>query len=145
MCVCPLGRQLHAASKTSLENYHTILERRCLDLYCTCGRHKIVDVGTVSFRWIMSFWYFCFLLGGKARLALLLKRKQAYQKYIIYRKIDVSNSTILYFPYVQYSCTRTHAAQGGLMQHNSWLLSGQPTVIVLRPWRNYLAVNWSEI
>ena len=29
--------------------------------YWTFGLLKIVDIGTLSFRWILPFWYFCFL------------------------------------------------------------------------------------
>ena len=44
-------------------------------LYFGCG--KITDVGTFSFRWILPFWYFCFLLADKSRVALSAKRKQS--------------------------------------------------------------------
>ena len=53
-----------------------------------------MDVGTVSFRWILPFWYFCFLLAHtcKARLALYAKRKQKYQNGNIHRKLRVPTS-----------------------------------------------------
>ena len=53
---------------------------------------KIMDVGTFSFRWILPFWYFCFLLGDKASLALSPKRKQKYQNGNTHRKLKVPTS-----------------------------------------------------
>ncbi len=44
--------------------------------YCTFDCSKIVDVGTLSFRWILPFWYFCFLLEDKASLALSSKTSE---------------------------------------------------------------------
>jgi hypothetical protein len=38
---------------------------------------------------ILPFWYFCFLLAHKARLALCAKRKQKYQNGNIHRKRKV--------------------------------------------------------
>jgi hypothetical protein len=63
---------------------------------------SLSDVGTCSFRWILPFWYFCFLLGDKARLALSPKRKQKYQNGNIHRKLKVPTSTILLRSKVQY-------------------------------------------
>ena len=60
--------------------------------YCTFDYSKTVDVGTLSFRWIFPFWYFCFLLEDKARLALSSKRKQKYQNGNIHRKLRVPTS-----------------------------------------------------
>ena len=56
---------------------------------------SLSDVWTFSFRWILPFWYFCFLLGDKARLALSPKRKQKYQNGNIHRKLKVLTSVIL--------------------------------------------------
>ena len=44
-------------------------------LYCTYHRQKNTDIETLSFRWILPFWYFCFLLRDKASLALSLKNQ----------------------------------------------------------------------
>ena len=44
------------------------------------------DVGALSFRCIIHFWYFCFQKGYKASLALYPFWKQKYQKWIIHRK-----------------------------------------------------------
>ena len=30
-------------------------------LHCTCGQCKLLDVATFCFRWIIQFWYLCFL------------------------------------------------------------------------------------
>ena len=38
-------------------------------VYCTYDRQKITEVGTFSFRWIMPFWYSCFLLEDKTSLS----------------------------------------------------------------------------
>ena len=61
-------------------------------LYCTYDRQKITDVGTFSFRWILPFWYFCFLFVNKASLALFTNRKQKYQNGNIHRKLRVPTS-----------------------------------------------------
>ena len=53
---------------------------------------SLSDVGTVSFRWILPFWYFCCLLADKARLALSATRKQKYQNGNIHRKLKVPTS-----------------------------------------------------
>ena len=63
---------------------------------------SLSDVGTLSFRWIFPFWYFCFLLEDKARLALSSKRKQKYQNGNIHRNLRVPTSTILLQSKVQY-------------------------------------------
>ena len=60
--------------------------------YCIFGYGKITDVGTFSFRWILPFWYFCFLLEDIASLDLSSKRKQKYQNGNIHRKIKVPTS-----------------------------------------------------
>ena len=39
-----------------------------ISMYCIFGYGKITDIGTFSFRWILPFWYFCFLLAHKARM-----------------------------------------------------------------------------
>ena len=39
-----------------------------ISMYCIFGYGKITDIGTFSFRWILPFWYFCFLLAHKARI-----------------------------------------------------------------------------
>jgi hypothetical protein len=65
---------------------------RLLFTYCTFENSKIVDVETFSFRWTLLFWYFCFLLEDKARLALSSKRKQKYQNGNIYWKLRVPTS-----------------------------------------------------
>ena len=53
---------------------------------------SLSDVGTFSFWWILPFWYFCFLLQYKARLALYAERKQKYQNGNIHRKLKVPMS-----------------------------------------------------
>ena len=60
--------------------------------YCILGREKITDVGTLSFRWILPFWYFCLKTQYKARLALCCVCNQKYQKRIIHRKLRVPTS-----------------------------------------------------
>jgi hypothetical protein len=60
--------------------------------YCTSGLQEITDFATVSFRWIIHFWYFCFILAYKASLALYSKIKQKYQKWIIHWKLIVATS-----------------------------------------------------
>jgi hypothetical protein len=44
--------------------------------YCIFGYGKITDIGTFSFRWILPFWYFCFLLEDKVSLALSSKTSE---------------------------------------------------------------------
>ena len=61
-------------------------------LYCTYHRQKNTDIETLSFRWILPFWYFCFLLGNVEGLALFPKRKQKYQNGNIHRKLRVPTS-----------------------------------------------------
>ena len=61
-------------------------------MYCIFGCEEIMDVRTVSFRWILPFWYFCFLLGNKTRLALFPKRKQKCQNGSIHRNLTVPTS-----------------------------------------------------
>ena len=61
-------------------------------LYCILGYKKITEVVTVSFRWIIHFWYVCLILGDKARLSLSSKRKQKYQNGNIHRKPKVPTS-----------------------------------------------------
>jgi len=56
------------------------------------GHGKITDIGTVSFRWILPFWYFCFISAYKASLALYAERKQKYQNGNIHRKLTVPTS-----------------------------------------------------
>jgi hypothetical protein len=41
-----------------------------LQLYCILGYEKIMDVQSLSFRWIKPFWYFCLKTRYKASLAL---------------------------------------------------------------------------
>jgi hypothetical protein len=53
---------------------------------------SLSDVGTLSFRWILPFWYFCFLLAYKPSLALYPVFKQKYQKGFIHRKLRVQTS-----------------------------------------------------
>jgi hypothetical protein len=65
---------------------------RILQLYCTLGCQNFTDVGTFSFRWILPFWYFCFLFEDKARIALSSKRKQKYQNGNIHRKLKIPTS-----------------------------------------------------
>ena len=62
---------------------------------CIARSTSSLDVGTVSFRWILPFWYFCFLLGNNVRLALSPKRKQNYQKCDIHGKLTIPTSTFL--------------------------------------------------
>jgi hypothetical protein len=45
-------------------------------------------IATVSFRLILSFWYFCFLLEDKTRLDLFPKRTQKYRDDSIHRKLQ---------------------------------------------------------
>ena len=61
-------------------------------MYCTYGREKITDVATLSFRWIIHFWYFCSIWAYKASLALYAQIKQKNQKWIIHRKLRVATS-----------------------------------------------------
>ena len=65
---------------------------------------SLSDVGTLSFRWNLPFWYFCFLLTYKLRLAVYLKIKQKYQNGNIHRKLRVPTSVIFSEPSIQY-CT----------------------------------------
>ena len=60
--------------------------------YCTLGHEKITDVGTFSFRWILPFWYFCFIFEDTASPYLYVKRKQKYQNGNIHRKLRVPTS-----------------------------------------------------
>jgi len=60
--------------------------------YCILGCEKITDVEIISFRWILPFWYFCFIFGYTASLNLYAKRKQKYQNGNIYRKLRVPTS-----------------------------------------------------
>jgi hypothetical protein len=56
-------------------------------LYCVLGREEITSTETVSFRWILPFWYLWLLLAHKASLVLWAKRKQKYQNGNIRRKL----------------------------------------------------------
>jgi hypothetical protein len=47
--------------------------------YCILGYEEITDIGTLSFRWILPFWYFCYIFAYKANLDLYAKIKQKYQ------------------------------------------------------------------
>jgi hypothetical protein len=60
--------------------------------YCILGYEKITDVRTLSFRWILPFWYFCFIFEYTASLDLYVKRKQKYQNGNIHRKLRVPTS-----------------------------------------------------
>ena len=60
--------------------------------YCILGWGKFTDVRTLIFRWILPFWYFCFIFGYTASLDLYAKRKQKYQNGNIYRKLRVPTS-----------------------------------------------------
>ena len=53
---------------------------------------KITDVRILSFRWILPFWYFCFIVEFTASLDLYVKRKQKYQNGNIHRKLRVPTS-----------------------------------------------------
>jgi hypothetical protein len=66
--------------------------------YYTCGWHKIMEVVTVSFLWILPFWYFCSILAYKVRLALYAKVKHKYQNGNINKKLTVltSHGSILF-------------------------------------------------
>ena len=76
---------------------------------------SLSDVGTLSFRWILPFWYFCFLLAYKASLALYAKRKQKHQNGNIHRKLKVPMSVILSLPKVQYK----YSQRNGVARENS--------------------------
>ena len=75
----------------TLECSNSILyqSRLCVYRYCILGYVKITYIGTVSFRWINPFWYFCLQTRYKARLALYRVCKQKYQKGFIYQKLRV--------------------------------------------------------
>ena len=55
------------------------------------------DVGTLSFRGIIRFWYFCLQKWYKPSLTLYPSWKQKYQNYNTHRR-----------PRVQYGCVCTH-------------------------------------
>ena len=56
-----------------------------LQHYCIFAAAKITGVGTLIFRWIIHFWYFCLIWVNKASLALFpqIQENQKYQKWII--------------------------------------------------------------
>jgi hypothetical protein len=58
------------------------------DIYCTYGWAKIVDVGTLIFRWIIHFWYVCFIWRDKARLTSSPRMPEAQVS-----KVDYSSKT----------------------------------------------------
>ena len=60
--------------------------------YCILGSEKITDVKTLSFRWILPFWYFWIIFKYKASLDLYVKRKQKYQNGKFHRKLRVPTS-----------------------------------------------------
>ena len=60
--------------------------------YCILGFEKITDVGTLSFRWILPFWYFWIIFTYTASLDLYVKRKQKYQNGKFHRKLRVPTS-----------------------------------------------------
>jgi hypothetical protein len=81
---------MHQLIRTEL--YYICVHSCSIRPYCIFGNGKITNVGTFSFRWILPFWYFCFLLDDKASLALSSKRKQKYQNGNIHRKLKVPTS-----------------------------------------------------
>ena len=52
---------------------------------------SLSDVWTLSFRWIIHFWYFCLQTQYKAKLALYCVFKQKYQKGFYSPKAKSSN------------------------------------------------------
>ena len=60
--------------------------------YCILSYEKITDVGTLSFRWILPFWYFWIIFKYTASLYLYVKRKQKYQNGKFHRKLRVPTS-----------------------------------------------------
>jgi len=53
---------------------------------------KLTDIEILSFRWILTFWYFCFIFGYKVSLDLYATRKQKYQNSNIHRNLRVPTS-----------------------------------------------------
>jgi hypothetical protein len=112
-----LKRKIHADVRICLKISHIILEGhnflgfkflrkwwcKFLNLYgkswpnmIRCQKkYRPSDVGTLNFRWIIYFWYFCFIWENKSSLALFTRIKQKYQKWIIHRKITVETYMIL--------------------------------------------------
>ena len=54
--------------------------------------YKILEIWTLSVRWTIHFWYFCFQIHYRARIALYCIWKQKYQKWIVHRKLRVPTS-----------------------------------------------------
>ena len=89
------------------------------------------DVGTLSFRWILPFWYFCLRKCDKASLALSHLRKRNYQNGSIHRKLRVPTSVIFCHPEVQY-LVRKRSALGGWSASNAGAASFHPSSRMLQ-------------
>ena len=113
----PLESKVYADSKTGIKKSHTIIEGHTFS-DSNCGGEMAIqfcksvwgklpkfeqiskkridpsDVATLSFRWLIHFWYFWFQKRYKPSLALYLIWKQKYQKWTIHRKLRVAMSVI---------------------------------------------------
>ena len=61
-------------------------------VYCTFNYGKIMDIATVSFSWIIHFWFFWLISAYKASLALYAEINRENQKWIIHEKLTVATS-----------------------------------------------------
>ena len=78
------------ANSVSVEYIYSCSTR--VQLYCIFGCGKITDVASLSFPWIIHFWFLCLISKYKERLALYSEIKHKNQNWIIHGKLRVATS-----------------------------------------------------